>query len=292
MADISGRITRKSLKAKKKAAIKTIKAQAKEKIREVKLEYAQNPERNRAKLREKELKKQERIERSNARIAYNERLPYQFTLGEDIFNSIISGFGAGLSAAAIVLLVLRAVQFAQGSGRSLPVTIVSFVLFGSFMFVHYMMSTLHHSIKHPGARKVFKVLNWVSIYLLIGGSYTVYLLTMSPRSPQWAAFIVVWSICALLALWFASIPAKLDSFAEFTFVVMSWVLAILVFVMPASNRSMGMFVKAMFGAAVASYTVGEVFMHLKNYKWMHTIFHIFVLAGSVFQFFGLYFCIG
>ena len=48
MADISGKITRKSLKAKKKAAIKTIKAQAKEKIRQVKLEYAQNPEREKS----------------------------------------------------------------------------------------------------------------------------------------------------------------------------------------------------------------------------------------------------
>ena len=73
MADISGKITRKSLKAKKKAAIKTIKAQAKEKIRQVKLEYAQNPEREKSLQEEKLRKKIVKMETANARISYIER---------------------------------------------------------------------------------------------------------------------------------------------------------------------------------------------------------------------------
>ncbi len=99
MADISLRITKKSLKAKRKAAIKTIKAQTKEKIRAIKMEYAVNSERKKIKVAERAQKKELRIQKANARLAYNERQPRQYTLGEELFNSISHGIGAGLSAA-------------------------------------------------------------------------------------------------------------------------------------------------------------------------------------------------
>src|SRR5574344_486892 len=77
MADISGKITRKSLRAKKRAAIKTIKAQSREKIREVRIQYANNPERKQTKIAEREQRKALRIQKENARLAYNARQPRQ-----------------------------------------------------------------------------------------------------------------------------------------------------------------------------------------------------------------------
>ena len=287
MADISLRITKKSLKAKRKAAIKTIKAQTKEKIRAIKMEYAVNSERKKIKAAERAQKKELRIQKANARLAYNERQPRQYTLGEELFNSISHGIGAGLSVAAIVLLVIRAV-FHTPAGSSTALYVTSFSIFGASLFILYLMSTLYHAITVPGARKVFSVLDHDAIYILIAGTYTPFVLTKIPSSAGIAICASVWGICAALIALYSVFKSRLRSFSVFTYLVLGW-LIISVFTFYPLGTVLSNTCRAMLFAGGAAYTVGGVFFLMRKYKWTHSIFHLFVLGGSVLHFFAVYF---
>lgn len=290
MADISARITRKSLAAKRKAAVKTIKQQAKEKIREVQIEYNTNPERLKAKAQEKELRQQLRLQRANARLAYNSRHPREFSLGEDLFNSISHGIGAGLSVAAIVLLVVRAVSHAPEGNIPVSTYVSSFAVFGASLFVLYMFSTLYHAVTPYLARKIFSVLNHDAVYFLIGGTATPYLLTKAPGSPGLVAFIILWSLCAALIVLYSVFGAHMRAFSVFTYFVLGWVY-ILAFVFYPLGTTLPAVSEALLLAGGLAYTAGGVFFLMRKIKWTHSIFHLFVLAGSILHFFSVFYSV-
>lgn len=286
MADISGKITRKSLRAKKRAAIKTIKAQSREKIREVRIQYANNPERKQTKIAEREQRKALRIQKENARLAYNARQPRQYTLAEDLFNSISHGIGAGLSVAGIVLLVLRAYNYAPAGHRAIYIT--SFAIFGASAFFLYLMSTLYHAITPYGARKVFSIFNHTSIYLLIAGTYTPFALTTIQGPTGWVIFGLIWGFAALGIIFYSIFGARMRNISVVTYIVMGWLILStfneLTTVLPRISI-------AMLVSGGVAYTVGCVPYFMKNTKWSHSIFHLFVIFGSVLHFFSVYYSI-
>lgn len=287
MADISKKITRKSIKAKKKAAIKTIKAQSKEKIREVKMQYANNPERKQAKALEKEQKKALRIQKANARVAYNARQPKQYSLGEDLFNSISHGIGAGLSCAAIVLLVLRAVHYTGKSG----ILVTVFTLFAAAMFLMYMMSTLYHALTPYGARKVFKILNRDGIFLVLAGTVSPFILLYVPGTLGLVAIAFAWAISVALVAVYSSLGAKFEKLSE-AITVLYAVIATLIFTVSPIAQSISSYCKAFIAAGTVAYLFGFIFYFMKDRKWAHSVFHIFALAGSILSFFSIYNLIG
>lgn len=275
MADISRRITRKSLKAKRKAAIKTIKAQTREKIRLVKMECSIDAEHKKARSIEKEQKKELKAQKLNARISYNARQPRPYTLGEDLFNSICHGIGAGLGVAAIVLLVMRSVMNAPAQLR-FP-WVLAYSVFGSLFFLVYLMSTLSHAITASGGRKVFSILTNCSFYLLIASTFTPFALKTYSGSTLSLFLVSMWAVSGLLIVLQAVFSRKLRGFTEFTYVVMGLGLTV---------------VFAGFGnllvAGSALYLIGGCCALKRSYKWSHSVFHLFMLAGTVFHFFAIF----
>ncbi len=282
MADISAKIRRKSYAAKKKAAIKTLKAQTKEKIKELNLMYAENPEQVKARIDEKERKKAIRIQKQNARMAYNSRQPRLYTLGEDIFNSISHGVGAGLSVAALVLLVIRAVIYFQGTKQALMVS--GYSIFGSTLFLMYVMSTLYHALTPHMARKVFAILDHDAVYLLIGGSCTPLIFAyygdnfVLPLS-------ITWGVLAALISVYSVFGAKLKDWAALSYVLIGWLLTAFFYKFGAGDLVIN---KIFLLCGSIAYTIGGFFAGFGQYKWTHSIFHIFALAGSILHFFVIY----
>lgn len=279
MNDISRRITRKSLKAKRKAAIKTIKAQAKEKIRLVKLECSIDAEQKKAKVAEKDQKKELKAQKANARVSYNARQPRPFSLGEDLFNSISHGIGAGLSVAAVVLLVIRSVYNAPSS--SVASWTASYAMLGSVFFLMYLSSTLAHAITAPDGRKVFSVLNYCFIYMLIASTFTPFAMKTFHGTTLTAFVAVLWSACGIFLALHAVFFKKFKMTSAFIFAVS------------------GILLTAYFSAGgtllitgTVMYMAGGFFFLFRNYKWSHSIFHFFALAGSIFHFFAVYYLIG
>lgn len=198
-----------------------------------------------------------------------------YTKGEEIANAITHGIGALLAIAAAVLLIV----FSARSGD--PYKIVSFTIFGVTLFELYLGSTLYHSITAQRAKKVFRIIDHSSIYLLIAGTYTPFALTVLRPGIGWWIFGIVWGLTALgitlKALWLE----KLEKLAVIFYNIMGWSIVIAIKDLIATIPMNGIILLIAGGVA---YTVGCLFYAKDNWPYNHSIWHLFVITGSVCHF--------
>lgn len=270
----------KSIKATAKAEIRRIKEERKRQIKGLKAESC--AQEKPAKAARKEQRTAERAERKAAEAA----IPKRYSIGEEIFNSVTHGIGAGLSVAAIVLLAVRAAVYAPQDGRGFYVT--SFVIFGASMFVLYLMSTLYHALTPYGAKKIFAIFDHSSIYLLIAGTYTPFCLTTLRGPVGWVLFGIIWTLAAAGMTFYAIFGSRMRVLSAATYVLMGW---LVVFAFKPMAQSLPRLSLVMLVAGGVAYTAGCVFYALKKIKWMHCVWHIFVIFGSVLHFFSVFFSI-
>lgn len=270
----------REIKKAAKSRIRQIKASAKEEVQRVKMEAyaALKP----AKAARKLEKQQERLERK----AYEATIPKRYSIGEEIFNSVTHGVGAGLAVAATVLLIVRAVLYAPVDGRGFYIT--SFAIFGATMVVLYLMSTLYHALTPYGAKKVFAIFDHSSIYLLIAGTYTPFCLTTLRGTVGWVLFGIIWGLAVAGITFYAIFGSRMRILSVITYVLMGWLVVFAFKPMVAALNPVSLRLVVVGGVA---YTVGCVFYAMKKVKWMHCIWHIFVMFGSVFHFFAVYFSV-
>jgi hemolysin III len=200
---------------------------------------------------------------------------HSYSLGEEIANSVTHGVGGLLSVVALVILI----QVAATRGNVWH--LASAIVYGLSMFLLYMASTLYHAIPHPKARHVFKIIDHAGIYLLIAGSYTPFALVTIRNSGGWWLFAIVWTLAAagiaLEAFWVYR-PKWLS---VVVYLGMGWLAVFMIKPLTASLEPAGVWLLLAGGLA---YTLGTVFYVLKRVKFMHAIWHLWVLAGSVLHF--------
>ena len=217
-------------------------------------------------------------EKKNHRVA----IP-SYTLAEELMNSISHGIGALFGLTALVLCLLRAAQ----SGD--PWRIVSAAVFGTTVFLLYMMSCLYHALKVNKAKRVFRVFDHCTIFLLIAGTYTPFtLVTLRPEHPvlAWVIFGVIWGV-GITGIVFNSINLK--KFARISvacYVLMGWMIVIaygpMVELIPAEG------IRLLLWGGIA-YTVGAVLYGIGAKKrYFHFIFHLFCLIGTILHFLAIY----
>jgi channel protein, hemolysin III family len=197
------------------------------------------------------------------------------TVREEVANAITHGVGAFLAVACLVLAVVFAAI------RKDVWSVVSVSIYGACMFILYLCSTLYHAVMHPRAKAVLNIFDHAAIYLLIAGSYTPFCLAgIRNYSPGWAwsIFGVVWLIAILGIIFQALFINKYQAFSTGTYLVMGWIVLIAIYPL----------YKALGGAAVlwiaaggVAYSLGVIFYAMKNTKYMHAIWHLFVLAGTL-----------
>lgn len=286
-------MTVKEYKQQKKTLIRNIKRKARADIKAVKADYADNPERAHAKLEAKAVRRCERerlrAEKTAAREAKRieqAKLPKHYSIGEEIFNSVSHGVGAGLSVAAIVLLVIRAVTNAPSDRET--ITITSFAIFGASLFILYLMSTLYHALTPYGVKNVFQIFDHSSIYLLIAGTYTPYCLVALQGARGWVLFGIIWGLAIAGITIYSVFGNKMRFASSITYILMGWI------VFFEFKRLFGILPRISFVMLVtggAAYTAGCPFYMLKKIKWTHSIFHLFILIGSVLHFFSVFYMI-
>ncbi len=204
----------------------------------------------------------------------------RYTLKEEIFNSITHGVGAVLSLAALVILV----YFAGTKGDVWRV--VSFSVYGFTLFFLYLSSTLYHSILIEKVKKVFRVFDHVSIYLLIAGSYTPITLVAMRGVWGWTIFGIIWGLALLgIVLNIISIE-KTKIVSTILYVLMGWLIIIAVKPMLQMVPA-GLFAWLLGGGIL--YTLGVIFYVCRKIPFNHGIWHLFVLGGSVMHYLGFLF---
>ena len=207
-----------------------------------------------------------------------------YTLGEEISNSITHGIGSLLSIAALVLMVIVAASHKNAIG------VVTSAIFGSSLIILYTMSTLYHAISNEKAKKIFKIFDHVSIYWLIAGTYTPFtLVALRSINPAkaWTVFGIVWAIAIIGTITYAIFKNKFKILNIVSYVIMGWVVIIalpeIIEFFKINNAMPGLYLLAFGGIA---YTLGIIFYVLqKKFKYSHSIWHLFVLLGSILQFF-------
>ena len=218
------------------------------------------------------------------RIKLADRLLPNYTQGEEIMNMVTHIVGGALGIAVLVLCVLRA------SFNHNIYGIVSGAVYGGSMVALYTMSSVYHGL-HPGmGKKVMQVLDHCTIYFLIAGTYTaISLSALRPLYPVlgWGMFGFQWVLAAVAVTLTAIDLKKYNAFSMVCYVGMGW--AVLPFMKQAMNAlTKPGFMLLLFGGI--SYTIGAILYGIGSKKrWMHSVFHIFVVLGSLLQFFSILF---
>ena len=194
----------------------------------------------------------------------------KYTLGEELISAISHGVGALLGITAMVLCIVKSVG-PQGDGYKLASSIV----FGLTVTLLYLMSCLYHSLKVNKAKRVFRVIDHCTIFLLIAGTYTPYTLVSLRDSIGWWIFGIIWGV--------AIVGISLNAAC---YLLMGWMIVLAYQRMTVALEPAGLSLLVWGGVA---YTVGAVLYGIgARKKYFHSVFHFFCLAGTVLHFFSIY----
>ena len=201
-----------------------------------------------------------------------------YTKGEEIFNMVSHIVGGAVGVAALVLCIVRSALHHNGYG------LAGSIVYGVSMIILYTMSSVYHGLKPGKAKRVMQVLDHCTIYLLIAGTYTPILLSaMRPIDPvaSWIMFGVVWGLAAA-AMTFTAIDLKKYSvFSMICYIGMGWCIVVKVPLLIQAVGWAGFWLILLGGVC---YTIGAVLYGMGGKKrYMHSVFHLFVVAGSVLQ---------
>lgn len=219
------------------------------------------------------------------RTKLSDRILPTYTKGEEIFNMVSHIVGGAMGIVALTLSVIFAAIHGNVYG------VISSAIFGTTLITLYTMSSIYHGLNPKiKAKKVFQVIDHCSIFLLIAGSYTPFsLCTLREYNTAtgWTIFAIVWGL-AILGIIFNSIDLKkYKTFSMICYLAMGWCIIIKGNILPELLGKTG-FILLLAGGIV--YTIGALLYGLgKKHKWMHSIFHLACVFGSLLHVFCILF---
>lgn len=204
------------------------------------------------------------------------------TKSEEVTNAVLHGIGVGLSIAALVILII----FARLNGNISHT--IGFSVYGTTLIVLYLSSTLYHSFSRVKIKKFLRIMDHSSIFLLIAGTYTPLTLISLQGNIGWILLAVIWSI-ALIGVFLKIVWFNQTAIASLVlYVVMGWLIIFAIKPLVASIDPIGIRLLILGGVL---YTIGIIFYRLRQVRFSHAIWHLFVLAGSICHFFTMLFLI-
>ncbi|HBB28663.1 MAG TPA: hemolysin III family channel protein [Clostridiales bacterium] len=209
------------------------------------------------------------------------KLP-NYTRGEEIFNMVSHIVGGAIGVVVLVLCVIVAALNNNVYG------IVTSVIYGSSMILLYTISSIYHGLRPGTGKKVFQVLDHCTIYILIAGTYTPILLSaIRVVNPvvAWTLFGIEWGLTAFAITLTAIDLKKFGIFSMTCYIAMGWAV-IAVYKIAIEALTLEGFILLFIGGVL--YTIGAVTYGIgTRKKYMHNVFHVFVLLGSFFQFLSI-----
>lgn len=206
-----------------------------------------------------------------------------YTLGEELISSISHGVGALLGIAGLVLCVVKS-AYAQDAWR-----VVSSSIFGVMMILLYLMSCLYHAFKVNKAKRVFRVIDHCTIFLLIAGTYTPYTLVSIRQENLWLAWTVFGVIWAVAITGIVLNAVNLKKFAKISvvcYLLMGWMVVLAYGPMsraiPQPGISLLVWGGVVYSIGAALYAIGS------KKRYFHSIFHFFCLGGTLLHFLSIY----
>ena len=217
------------------------------------------------------------------RIKLRDRLLPVYTHAEEIMNMVTHIVGGGLGILALIGCLIKAIRLDS------PIAVFCTVVYGLSLIVVYTMSSVYHGLKPSTGKKVLQIIDHCAIYLLIAGTYTpIVLVALRPVYPMlgWGMFLFQW-ILAITSIVLTAIDLKkYNVFSMICYICMGWA------ILPFLTQAYDVLGADGFGFLLAggiAYTIGAILYGIgSKRKWFHSVFHIFVVLGSVLQFICIY----
>ena len=215
------------------------------------------------------------------RTRLKDRLLPHYTKGEEIMNMVTHIAGGGLAILGSIACIWKAASLDAA-------TLTGALVYCITLICVYTMSSIYHGLRAGTAKKVMQVIDHCAIYFLIAGTYTPIMITgFLPAFPLigWGLLVLEWSLAALAVSLTAIDLKKYKVFSMICYIFMGWGI---IFFLP---QAMAVMTKQGFYWLLAggiAYTIGAVLFGLgKKLPWMHAVFHIFVVLGSLFQYLAI-----
>ncbi|ASK63649.1 hemolysin D [Virgibacillus phasianinus] len=205
---------------------------------------------------------------------------HTFSKKEEIAHAITHGIGALLSIVALVLLI----AYATINGD--PWQTMSVTIFGLTMFFMYICSTIVHSLPEGKWKDIFQIFDHSSIYLFIAGSYTPLLLIVLQGQIGWLLFGIVWGIALVGVAFKIFFVKRFVVLSTIMYILMGWIIVFAWRPLTEAFDEKGLLLLVVGGVF---YTVGAIFYVWRGFPYHHAVWHLFVLAGSAFHFFTIFY---
>ncbi len=212
-----------------------------------------------------------------------DRVLPRYTAAEETANMVTHIIGGAMGIVILIACIAKTI----GTG-DLP-GLISGIIYSVSMIALYTMSSVYHGLKPGMGKKVMQVIDHCTIYFLIAGSYTPILVcSMAPRFPLegWGLLAIVWSLAVLACVFTAIDLHNYRVFSMICYIGMGWCI---ILVLPQLMQVMPVYSFRLLLAGGIAYTLGAILYGLgRTVKWMHSVFHIFVVLGSLLQFLCIY----
>jgi len=209
------------------------------------------------------------------RIKLKDRLLPDYCKGEECMNMVTHIAGGGLAVLALIACLLKAEDIWG---------YVCSAVYGVSMVLVYTMSAIYHGLRKGTGKKVMQVLDHCAIYFLIAGTYTpIVLCALRPQYPAigWGLFALQWGLAAVAVTLTAIDLRKFRVFSMICYIGMGWSV---IFFLPQTLAVLGANGFGFLLAGGIAYTVGAILFGLgRKLRWMHAVFHLFVIFGSLLQ---------
>ena len=204
-----------------------------------------------------------------------------YSKAEEIANAVTHGIAALLSLVGLGVLVYCA---AVGSGRA--GVIAAAAVFGTAMVFLYTASTLYHAVPNWRAKRILQMLDHGAIYVMIAGSYTPFCLITLRGTTGTVLCAAVWTIAVLGAVLQPVLLRRAEWLNCLLYLLLGWCVVLVMKPLAAALPAVGLWLLA--GGGVV-YSLGVVFYLWDRIPFNHAIWHLFVLGGTVLQFFSVLF---
>lgn len=204
-----------------------------------------------------------------------------YTIGEELINSVSHGIGAGLGIAGLVLALMKSISSQD------PWKIWTSALFGVSLILLYLMSSLYHALPANIVKRIFRVFDHCTIFILIAGTYTPFTLVALRNTVGWPVMIVIW-IAAIIGIILNAIDVEKFAKASMVcYLAMGWCIVFTFRPLVEAIPFTGIVLLISGGIA---YTVGAALYGIgSKHRYIHSVWHFFVLAGSVLHFLSIYY---
>jgi len=199
---------------------------------------------------------------------------------KEIANTITHGIGLLTFLSLIPFLFIKATKY------DLDMKLLGLILFAVGLVAVYTSSTIYHAIMHEKTKKVLRVADHISIYFLIAGSYSAYMLMFIPKEVSYPLLYILWSLVAVGTVKKFFLTGKYDGLSTALYIFLG---CMGLFLSKYIFDFMPTHVIWLIFLGGACYLFGVIFYAWKKFNYHHAVWHVFVYAGSMCHFFGIYF---